>query len=244
MTFQLDIRKDNGITYLDTPGLADIKLKEQAATAITKALKQDGTYQVFFVITLEAGRVRPEDVITIRLVLESTSDIKYYSLVINMLSTAAYDRLLNDNAEQLRILVSELLEQINCKNDPSTILLLMHQFKLHHFEDRFLQWDELNEFVTKAPSINVKPACVQNIKGDPSYFQKTLDILNGQLEELRADNKRMMKIRKETEYKYSRLMHLELQSKLQKQKEEQDLQRKKSQVGKGLNFTFLLSLLC
>lgn len=58
MTFQLDIKKHkDGITYLDTPGLADIKLRQQAAEAITKALKQDGTYQVFFVITLEAGRV-------------------------------------------------------------------------------------------------------------------------------------------------------------------------------------------
>ena len=242
MTFQLDIKKHNGITYLDTPGLADIKLREQAAKAITKALKQDGTYQVFFVITLEAGRVRPEDMTTIKLVLESTSDIKYYSLIINKLSTVAYDRLLNDNAEQLRTLVSELLEQINCKNDPPTILLLMHQFKLYDFEDRFLQWDELNEFVSKAPSINVKPACVKDIKGDPSYFQETLDILKRQLEELRADNKRMMKIQKETEDKYRRLMHLELQSKLQKQKEEQNLQGKKSQVGKEFDLTFLLYL--
>lgn len=137
MTCQLDIKKQNGITNLDTPGLADVKLTEQAAKAITKALKQDGMYQVFFVITLEAGRVRPEDMTTIRFVLESTSDIKYYSLIINKLSTVAYDRLLNDNAEQLKIRVSDLLEQINCKNDPPTILLLMHQFKLHDFEDGF-----------------------------------------------------------------------------------------------------------
>lgn len=44
-------------------------------------------------------------------------------------------------------------------------------------------------------------------------------------------------------------MHLEQQSKSQKQKEEQDLQRKNSQVGKVFNFTFfvifaLLTLIC
>ena len=62
MTFQLDIKKHkDGINYLDTPGLTDIKLRQQAAEAITKALKQDETYQVFFVITLEAGIAQPED---------------------------------------------------------------------------------------------------------------------------------------------------------------------------------------
>ena len=216
MTYKLDIKKHNGITYLDTPGLSDIKLREQAAKSITEALKKDGTYQVFFVITLEAGRVRPEDLTTIRLVLESASDIKYYSLIINKLSTVAFDRLLEDNAEQLRILVSELLEQINTKNDPPTILLLRHQFKLHDLENQFMNWDELNEFVTKAPSIYVKPACVTDILGDPFSFQKVLDTLTRQIEELRSDNERMMKIQKETEEKYRKLMDAELKLELQK----------------------------
>ena len=239
MTFQLDMKKHkDGITYLDTPGLADIKLRQQAAEAITKALKQDGTYQVFFVITLEAGRVRPDDMTTIRLVLESASDIKYYSLIINKLSTIAHDRLLENNAEQLKILTSELLEQINCRNEPPTILLLMHQFKLSDENDRFMKLDELNEFVMKAPSINVKPACVQDINGDPSSFQDTLDILNRQLDELRSDNERMRRIQKETEAKYLRLMHVELKSKLDPPQQPQQRiaePKRKKEVGKEFN---------
>ena len=243
MTFQLDIKKHkDGITYLDTPGLADIKLRQEAAEAITKALKQDGTYQVFFVITLEAGRVRPEDMTTIRLVLESASDIKYYSLIINKLSTIAHDRLLEDNAEQLKILVAELLNQLNCKNEPPTILLLTHNFKLSDENDQFMKWDELNEFVIKAPSIKVKPACVKDIDGDASSFQNMLDVLNRQLEELRSDNERMRRIQKETEEKYRRLMHLELESKVKPPQQpqgkipepEQKPERKKQkEVGKS-----------
>ena len=215
MTYKLDIKTHNGITYLDTPGLSDIQLREQAAKSITEALKKDGTYQVFFVITLEAGRVRPEDMTTIKLVLESASDIKHYSLIINKLSTVAFDRLVEDNAEQLKILVSELLEQINSKNDPPTILLLRHQFKLHDVENQFMNWDELNEFVTKSPSIYVKPACVTDLKGDPFSFQEAMDIFTCQIEELRSDNERMMKIQKETEEKYRKLM-------LQKQLQEKE----------------------
>ena len=215
MTYKLDIKTHNGITYLDTPGLSDIQIREQAAKSITEALKKDGTYQVFFVITLEAGRVRPEDMTTIKLVLESASDIKHYSLIINKLSTVAFDRLVEDNAEQLKILVSELLEQINSKNDPPTILLLRHQFKLHDVENQFMNWDELNEFVTKSPSIYVKPTCVTDLKGDPFSFQEAMDIFTCQIEELRSDNERMMKIQKETEEKYRKLM-------LQKQLQEKE----------------------
>lgn len=175
---------------------------------------------------------------TIRLVLESASDIKYYSLIINKLSTIAHDRLLENNAEQLKILTSELLEQINCRNEPPTILLLMHQFKLSDENDQFMKLDELNEFVMKAPSINVKPACVQDINGDPSSFQDTLDILNRQLDELRSDNERMRRIQKETEAKYLRLMHVELKSKLDPPQQPQERiaePKRKKEVGKEFN---------
>lgn len=165
-------------------------------------------------ITLEAGRVRLEDMATIRLVLESASNIKYFSLIINTLSTTAHDRLLEDNAEQLKILVAEVLEQTNCKNEPLTILLLMHKVKLSDENDLFMKWELLNEFVIKAPSIKVKPACVKHIAGDPSSFQETLDILNCQLDELRSDSERMRRIQKETERKYWRHMNRELESKL------------------------------
>ena len=49
--------------------------------------------------------------------LESASDIKYYNLIINKLSTTAHDRLLEDNAEELKIMAAELFEEINCNNE-------------------------------------------------------------------------------------------------------------------------------
>lgn len=54
-----------GKQYFDTPGLEDIKLREQAAREIETALKKDGSYRLFFVITLESLRVKPADVTTI-----------------------------------------------------------------------------------------------------------------------------------------------------------------------------------
>ena len=56
LTTLFDSSVQDGVTFCDTPGLLDTALRQQAAEEITKALKQDGVYRIFFVVTLEAGR--------------------------------------------------------------------------------------------------------------------------------------------------------------------------------------------
>ena len=253
---------------MDTPGLSDIKLRKQAAEAITTALKQGGTYQVFFVITLEAGRVRPEDMTTIKLVLESATDIKHFSIIINKLSKKAFNGLLAENAEQLKTMITELVVLINSKDNPPTVLLLELQNNLFDEENKFIDWDELNEFVTKAPSITLKSTCVKELEGDPYSFQEALEALRTQIEELRKDNGRLKKMQKETETKYKTLVHRDLVANLEKRlsqrkkpnedepqppQEEESREKtteevskggKKSEVGKKLLFHSLILLLC
>ena len=57
--------------------------KKKAANAVTEALKQNGIYKIFFVITLEAGRFDPRDSSLISVVLEHAPDIRNYGLIIN-----------------------------------------------------------------------------------------------------------------------------------------------------------------
>jgi len=82
------------VRFADTPGLADAMLKEQAAKAITEALAQGAAKghktKIIFVVTTEAGRLRPEDMYTIKLVMESiklangtTPGANSYAIVIN-----------------------------------------------------------------------------------------------------------------------------------------------------------------
>ena len=194
---------------MDTPGLADIKLREQAAKAITEALKKDGRYQIFFVITLEAGRIRPEDMTTIKLVLESASDITHYSIIINKLSNNAYNCLIEDNAKLLKILVAEMIEQFNLKKDPPTVLLLLNHNDLYDAKDKVIKLDELDEFAKEAPCMIVKPTSVVDITDDPSSFQKVMEILMQEIVELRNDQKRLIKQQKDTEEKYHKLLQLE-----------------------------------
>ena len=179
------MKKHNEVTYLDTPGLVGIKLPQQAANAITEALKQDGTYQIFFVITLVAGHIRLEDMTTIKLVLQSASDIEHYSIIINKLSKVAYKCLVQDDAKQLKILVAEMVEQVNWKKTPPTILLLLFKTELHDAEDHVMKWEELDKFVKEVPCMTVTPASVVDISGDPSSYQKVIESLMQQTVESR-----------------------------------------------------------
>ena len=205
MTYQLDSKSHDGITYLETPGLSDIVLRKKAAKAITEALKQNGTYQVFFVITLEAGRLRPDDITTIKLVLESASDIKHYSLIINKLSTVVYDGLLENDAEQLKFMITELVLQTNSKDKPPTVFLQKHSVKLWDGKNKFEELVDLKEFVDMAPSMNVRPTNIEDIKGVDNY-EEIVKIMSQKLTKLRKNKEVLVREKKELEKKYREIL--------------------------------------
>jgi len=83
-----------GFRFADTPGLADIKLAKMAATAITKALTVSYTKNnevlLFFVVTDKAGRIRTEDLVSIRTIMDSIGvkgQVKdnLYSVIVNQM---------------------------------------------------------------------------------------------------------------------------------------------------------------
>lgn len=84
MTGALDVKKVNGITYCDTPGLNDAGKREAAGKAISEALKKGGKTKILFFITLEAGRSKNDDVTTMNLVLEAAPEIgDRYGIIVN-----------------------------------------------------------------------------------------------------------------------------------------------------------------
>jgi len=93
MTQVLSVRKTCGGTLVDTPGLADAETFKMAAKEIETALKLEKTYKVAFVVTIEAGRVRPDDLYTMQQVLKAASQIKDYGIVLNKLPKVVYGRM-------------------------------------------------------------------------------------------------------------------------------------------------------
>lgn len=71
MTTILQTITRQGVSFSDTPGLSDINTRKIAAQEITKALKVNGLTLLAFVVTLEAGRIRPDDIATAKTILEA-----------------------------------------------------------------------------------------------------------------------------------------------------------------------------
>lgn len=78
----------DGVVYIDAPGLADINMRKLAAKEITEGLKQEGNYKIFFVITLESGRLRGQDKMMLKNILDAMKgevNAGEFRLIINKL---------------------------------------------------------------------------------------------------------------------------------------------------------------
>ena len=77
LTYQLnEVADKNGYKALmDTPGLADVKLRKQAGEAISQGLRKGGKFVVLFFVTQQDGRVSQEDATTMKLVLQAAPEI-------------------------------------------------------------------------------------------------------------------------------------------------------------------------
>jgi ankyrin repeat protein len=73
----------NNKLYIDTPGLADTKLREQAAREIEKALKHNDNYKIVFVVREDNGRMRYADFVTIDTVCKAITTSFEYGVIFN-----------------------------------------------------------------------------------------------------------------------------------------------------------------
>jgi len=83
----LDIEEHQGKIYFDIPGLSDLVLRQQAAEAIDKALQAGGDFQVAFFTREDEGRLRNDDITTMKLVLDATKGQvteDHFAIVVNM----------------------------------------------------------------------------------------------------------------------------------------------------------------
>lgn len=172
-TYKLDKKEHEGMVYLDTPGLVDIKMRQVAARAITEALKQNGEYQIFFVVVLSAGRFRPEDLTTIWQFLPSTPTITLVNIIINKLSKGEYEYLQNkDGMAESGFLQPLEMMKIRTK---CNVFLLLHDQRLADADDALAFYPKLDSFVDKALCVDVDSGFVNDIPADEESFSKQLN---------------------------------------------------------------------
>lgn len=157
--------KHQGKYYLDTPGLSDLQLRKRAAEEIEKALKEDGKYRIFFVMTLQAGRVRPEDIATINTVMDAIQDGNgTFNILINKVNLREKKSIMGNP-----VFLAQLYSQINSgKHKTDSIYYIEDDYRIHNEDSEYIIInEELKSFIYRdSKSIVIAPQKVKALQID------------------------------------------------------------------------------
>jgi hypothetical protein len=160
-------------------------MRKKAAQEISKALRhREGNYKIVFVVTEEAGRVRPADGVTMALVLDALPDKKTpYGIVVNKMSKHNIQRLDSEESNKREFLVC-----LNEGRDNKTAFIHLYPKReelddqenaVHEPEGTFIQ------FLDLLPSVLIKPKEVKEIK--TGEYDKRIEFLEEKINKLLQD---------------------------------------------------------
>lgn len=203
VTQTLDVQEHLGTRYMDTPGLSDITLRKEAAKAIEGALSTGGDFQIIFVLTTSSGRVLPDDLLTMKLVLEAANQIPQncYSIMINKCSK----KFLKDmDRPHFISLINRSLEEREC---PTTNHIHFAP-KMEDLEDEDNKLVDLPhetlDFLQKAPRLIVDGGKVQTINAD------SFDEIKEAMAEEQAQREKAVKAKEEAELREKEALEQEM----------------------------------
>jgi GTP-binding protein EngB required for normal cell division len=192
--------------YVDTPGLDDIdmELKYQVASEIEKALKHSNNYKVIFVITLEGGRIKSADLVTINTVCKAINTEFEYGLIINK-ATEASIKTVNEAGGIAKLLEGKLNKQ------PSAILTLSFAENIHDKEDRYFSEgspnrEKLVRFINQLAAKRIDQANIdklnvrdynENVQAMEKAYKDKLESMRKQVESLEEEKRRQAQRHKE-----------------------------------------------
>jgi GTP-binding protein EngB required for normal cell division len=181
----------DGITYMDTPGLADETIQKQAAKAITTALQQGGRYKLFFMMRLQNGRVVSEDLVTLERVLGAIdvapTKIRF-SVIFNNVDKKQYNSLTQPDSDAFKS-VHNVVNGRQVKTDAFCFIPAIAE--LDEASDAVITLPEyVRDFMDKAPSMKIDPRVVKPV--DPRGFQQQARMLQAEMDELLKSRAAMM----------------------------------------------------
>jgi GTP-binding protein EngB required for normal cell division len=154
------------LVYADTPGLADAELREQAAKEIERLFRSVRRIKLVFVITLEAGRVRPADLATIKLVLDALgiqNMTNQFAIIINKVS----NRIKEDLKDSQKL--TQLLGCLNALDSDNVrhtqfVRLLANNAELDDVDNALVVPQQtVLELIACLPDVRVDPRAVKPI---------------------------------------------------------------------------------
>ena len=183
LTTTLQFYVHEGIHYGDTPGLSDISKRKQAASEIKKALTKTGTYKLIFIIVLDSGRIRSDDLATMKVVLESIEDSSVpYAIVVNK----AQERVVKDfNDEGIKKMLLTMLNE-NLPNKTDQIFCHPEIDELKNKDDFVVKANpHFKEFLKGLKSKIILPKNVKPIRTED--FDQLKEFFESEIEAMRAN---------------------------------------------------------
>jgi len=168
--------------YVDTPGLADATMKLEAAQEIEVALKKNGNYKIIFVITVEDGRIRPQDIETVNAVCGAIHTPFMYGLIINKVEPEIIQMVLSSMSVLLKFF----------KQQPSLSCVIARDAKIAGRNNVFITnpqtRGELVKFISQLTAntiiaANVQPIDISNYKKEIKKLEKEITHLEQALQE-------------------------------------------------------------
>jgi len=173
MTYKLDVKEHYGQKWMDTPGLSCTKHRKAAAAAINEALEQGGTFRIVFVMTIESGRVRPDDITTINLVMQACNaqvpqiGDDQYAIFINKTSNAWLEQMDQKSREDWK--TNNFSTAFQEKGMPTTKIVHFAPFvnEMNDANNKQVPLDpQTRVFIDSLPVLHIDPAKVEQVNSD------------------------------------------------------------------------------
>jgi Leucine-rich repeat (LRR) protein/GTP-binding protein EngB required for normal cell division len=164
--------------YIDTPGLSDVNLRKQAAEEIEKALKENNNYKIIFVATLEAGRIKSDDLVTINTVCEAIKVPFEYGIIFNKVTNPVIKKISETGLESY---LTPLHKQ------PLSTIIIKFEGEMQDADNEYLSANSENRtkllsFISSLKSNMILANNVQHI--DVEAYQKQVQEMEVKLKEL------------------------------------------------------------
>jgi hypothetical protein len=195
------------ITYVDTPGLYDAKMKHKAAEQISEAFKRHGTFRIFFVVTLEGGRVKPEDLTMMNTVCDSIRLPDYqlhYGIIVNKLPKNTCATLRNTNSYGHKSVCNFLNDTADSTRLPTPHIHYLPKVDVE--DNQLLNVEtEFRMFIHKLPCVHITPDLVGNINANEYAYKLNNtfrnEIIQSNEDKLRAEEQQRLMAKKSTKSK-------------------------------------------
>lgn len=161
MTSVLQRYEKNEITLFDTPGLADISKKKQAGDELNEMLSANIPIKIVFVVTLDRGRVKPDDAMTIDLVLSAIHSVNTndkFGIIINQVTTGVAKALEADPEK-----TALMRKQLTGNRSTTHWCEVLHDDQLADAADGMLMTPKLIGFFAGLPETKPREAAVSLI---------------------------------------------------------------------------------